>query len=96
MVLDNILCALSLCLSYLFLNIYFLKLLLPCIEEDELHVQLGPEHEHILVQLDFCDGRWRQRVTDGHQAEILDEAALSIPAIGIDASLQITGAVYHL
>jgi len=48
---------LTLYLSYLFLNIYFLKLLLPCIEEDELHVQLGPEHEHILVQLDFCDGR---------------------------------------
>lgn len=32
------------------------ELHLPCIEEDELHVQLGPEHEHILVQFDFRDG----------------------------------------
>lgn len=69
---------------------------LPCIEEDQFHIELGTEHEHVLMQFDFRDGGRRQRVTDGNQAEILYKTALAIAAVRINASLQIARAVYHL
>lgn len=44
---------------------------LPGIQEDELHVQTGTEHEHVAVKLDLGDGAGRQRVTHSHQAHVL-------------------------
>lgn len=43
----------------------------PGIQEDELHVQAGSEHEHVAVQLDLGDGAGRQGVTHGHQTHVL-------------------------
>ena len=48
----------------------------PGVEEDEFHIQTGPEHERVAVHLDLCDGGRGQRVTDSHQAVDLVTAAI--------------------
>lgn len=68
------------------------------IEEDQLQVHAGPEHKHVLVQLDLGDGRRGQRVADRHQAQVLDAAvAVAVRRIArVDARLRITGTVDYL
>lgn len=41
------------------------------VQEDELEVEAGPEHEHNGVHLDLGDGVGRQGVGDGHEAQVL-------------------------
>lgn len=52
-------------------NIYIYIYGIPGVQEDELHVQTGSEHEHVTVQFDLGhSARW-QRVTHRHQAHVL-------------------------
>jgi len=44
-----------------------LWLRVPGVEEDELEVETGAEHEHVAVKLDLGDGAAGQRVPDGDQ-----------------------------
>lgn len=44
----------------------------PLIQKNQLQVHTGAKHKHILVQFDFGDGRRRQWVSDGDEAQILN------------------------
>ena len=68
------------------------------IEKDQLQVHAGPEHKHVLVQLDLGDGRRGQRVTNRHQAQVLDAAVpVAVRRVArVDARLRITGTVDYL
>lgn len=68
----------------------------PRVEEDELHVQAGSEHEHVAVQLDLCHGAGRQRVADGHQADVLVAAVKRRHVQAVLTDLQVAAAVDHL
>ena len=41
------------------------------VQEDELEVEAGAEHEDVAEHLDFGDGARRQGVRHGHQAHVL-------------------------
>ncbi len=56
------------------LNIYFSSLLLPCVQEDQLHVKGRPEHEHVAVEFHLRDGAAGQGVTHGYQPNVLEAA----------------------
>ena len=43
------------------------------VQEDELEVEAGAEHEHVAEHLDLGDGARRQGVRHGHQAHVLGE-----------------------
>lgn len=49
----------------------FENALSPRVQEYEFQIQTGPEHEHVGVQLDFCDGARWQGVTHGDEAHVL-------------------------
>lgn len=68
----------------------------PGVQEDELHVQAGAEHEHVAVQLDFRDGAGRQRVTHSHKAHILVAAIKGGHVQAVLAYLQVAAAVNDL
>lgn len=68
----------------------------PGVQEDELHVQAGAEHEHIAVQLDLRDGAGRQRVAHGHQAHVLVAAIEGGHVQAVLADLQVAAAVNDL
>lgn len=48
----------------------------PGVEENELQIQTSPEHKHVGVQLDFCDGAGGQRVSHRHEAHVLEASGL--------------------
>ena len=59
----------------------------PSVQEYEPHVERGPEHEHVGVQLELGDGGGRQRVPDRHQPQRrrrLAEAARAQVARAVD------------
>jgi hypothetical protein len=72
----------------------------PRVEKNQLHVHARPEHEHILMQLDLCDGRWRQRVSHSDESQVLDEsrsvAFAIVVCVVVDSSLQVSRTMYHL
>lgn len=68
----------------------------PGVQEDELHVQAGAEHEHVAVQLDFCDGAGRQRVAHSHQAHVLVAAVEGGHVQAVLSDLQVAAAVNDL
>lgn len=68
----------------------------PGVEEDELHVQTGSEHEHVAVQLDLGDGTRRQRVTHSHKAHVLVAALKRRHIQAVLADLQVAATVDHL
>ena len=68
----------------------------PGVQEDELHVQAGAEHEHVAVQLDLRDGAGRQRVAHGHQAHVLVAAVEGGHVQAVLADLQVAAAVNDL
>lgn len=68
----------------------------PGVQEDELHVQAGAEHEHVAVQFDLRDGAGRQRVAHGHQAHVLVAAIERGHVQAVLADLQVAAAVNDL
>lgn len=68
----------------------------PGVEEDELHVQAGSEHEHVAVQFDLRDRAGRQRVSDGHQPHVLVAAVKRGHVQAVLTDLQVATAVDHL
>ena len=68
----------------------------PWVEEDELHVQTGSEHEHVAVQFDLSDGAGWQRVTDGHQPHVLIAAVKRRHVQTVLTDLQVATTVNHL
>ena len=68
----------------------------PGVQEDELHVQAGAEHEHVTVQFDLRDGAGRQRVAHGHQAHVLVAAVERGHVQAVLADLQVAAAVNDL
>lgn len=68
----------------------------PAVEEDELEVQAGTEHEHVAVEFDLSDATGRQRMTHGHQTHNLIARFVETHLHHILADLQITTAVNHL
>ena len=48
------------------------------VEEDELEVEAGAEHEDVAEHLDLGDGARRQRVRHGHQTYVLQDLLISI------------------
>lgn len=68
----------------------------PGIQEDELQVKAGPEHEHIAVQLDLCDGTGRQRLAHGHQPHDLVAGVVQGHVQHILPDLQVAAAVDDL
>lgn len=43
----------------------------PGVEEDELEIEGGPEHEHVVVELDLGVGAGRQGVADRDEADVV-------------------------
>lgn len=68
----------------------------PRVEEDELHVQAGSEHEHVAVQFDLSDGAGRQRVPHSHQPDVLIAAVKRRHVQTVLTDLQVATAVDHL
>lgn len=69
---------------------------IPWVEEDELHVQAGSEHEHVAVQFDLSDGAGRQRVSHGHQPHVLIAAIERGHVQTVLTDLQVAATVNHL
>lgn len=71
---------------------------LPGIEEYQFQVHASTEHEHVLMQLNLCNRGWGQRMTNGHQAQVLHAVVgLSVGIFHLEhARLQIPGTVYDL
>lgn len=70
--------------------------MLPGVQKDELHVQTGPEHEHVAVQFDLSHGTRGQRVTHRHQAHILVASLERRHVQTVLTDLQVATAVDHL
>lgn len=68
----------------------------PGVEEDELHVQAGSEHEHVAVQFYLSDGAGRQRVAYSDQAHVLVAAIERRHVQAVLTDLQVAAAVDHL
>lgn len=68
----------------------------PGVQEDELHVKAGAEHEHVAMQLDLGDRARRQRVAHRHQAHVLVAAVKGGHVQAVLADLQIAAAVNDL
>lgn len=68
----------------------------PGIQEYQLQVEAGPEHEHVTVQLDFCDGTGRQRLAHGHQPHNLVARVVQGHVQHILPNLQVAAAVDDL
>lgn len=68
----------------------------PGVQEDELHVQTGPEHKHVTVQFDLSHGAGWQRVSHGHQTHVLVAALKRGHVQTVLTDLQVATAVDHL
>jgi len=68
----------------------------PRVQEDELQVQAGPKHEHVAVQLDFCDSAGGQRVAHCHQPHVLQARVVGGRVQREGLHLQVAGAVNDL
>lgn len=68
----------------------------PGIQEDQLQVEAGPEHEHVTMQLDLCDGTGRQRLAHGHQPHDLVARVIQGHVQHILPDLQVAAAVDDL
>lgn len=68
----------------------------PGIQEYQLQVEAGPEHEHVTVQLDLCDGAGRQRLAHGHQPHDLVARVVQGHVQHILPDLQVPAAVDDL
>lgn len=68
----------------------------PGIQEYQLQVEAGPEHEHVTIQLDLSDGTGRQRLAHGHQPHDLVAGVVQGHVQHILPDLQVATAVDDL
>ena len=68
----------------------------PGIQEYQLQVEAGPEHEHVTVQLDLGDGTGWQRLAHGHQPHNLVAGVVQGHVQHILPDLQVATAVDDL
>ena len=71
-------------------------LCVPGVQEDELHIQTGSEHEHVAVQLDLGDSAGWERVAHCHQPHVLVAAVEQRHVQAVLPDLQVAAAVNHL
>lgn len=69
---------------------------IPGVQEDELEVQAGPEHEHVTMELDLCDTTGRQGVAHRYQAHNLITRVIQRHVHHVLTDLQIATAMDHL
>ena len=65
-------------------------------QEYQLQVEAGPEHEHVAVQLDLGDGAGWQRLAHGHQPHDLVARVIQRHVQHILPDLQVATAVDDL
>jgi hypothetical protein len=75
----------------------------PGVEEYELEVEGSPEHEHVVMQLDFRVGARWHRIANGDEADVVQLVAAGLVVLGSGASrhghvlqFQVSGTVDHL